>query len=399
MSRRNIALTVISESVGGAEAVVKQIGRHIDKSKYDCLIITNDEIQDYYREAGLTTVSVGAFHRWPSFTVLNRAARKIEARLPALALARLRRKVHHLSKFIREYRIDLLHSHLLPDTYLASLLVPRTVTRVMTIHGGLGLDVKMPCLLAKDEVIAMMDRADFVTSACRYLLDLLRDHGMDIGGRCAIIENGTDAGTCGEGVPPLRPIDILPARSHDGVLRMVFLGGARYVKGGDLLARALSIVVNERRLTNVRLAILRDISRRSEMYRCLRENGLSKLVDFAGYVRNESHLDYIRRSDLYVLPSRSEGVANTLMEAIGLGKAILATDVGGTSEVVSHGVNGYLCQPSPESIAEGIAYFLQNPAQLAEFGRKNVELRSRFFWPGIVAKYESLYEKLLSGHR
>jgi len=390
MSRRNIALAIISESVGGAESVVKQIARHLDESRYDCLIITNDEIQDYYRKAGLKTVSVGAFHPWPQFATLNRVARKIEARLPALALARLRRKVERLSEFLGEYRIELLHSHLLPDTYLASLLAPGTVTRVMTIHGGLSLDVQMPCWLDKDEVLAMMDKADFVTSACRYLLDLLRNNGMDLGGRWAVIDNGIDAET----LPPAEPPS---GQRSDGVLKMVYLGGARYVKGGDLLARALNIVVHERRRTNVHLTILRDISRRSEMYRCLRENGLCDYVDFAGYVRNESHLDYIRRSDLYVLPSRSEGVANTLMEAIGLGKAILATDVGGTGEVVSHGVNGYLCRPSPESIADGIEYFLRNPAQLAEFGRKNVELGPRFLWPGIVARYEDLYEKLLSG--
>lgn len=390
MSRRNIALAIISESVGGAEAVVRQIARHMDKSRYDCLIITNDEIEDYYRQAGLATVSMGAFHPWPRLRVLNRAARKIEARLPGWTLARLRQKVARLSGFIREYRIALLHSHLLPDTYLAGLLAPGTAKRVMTIHGGLGLDVKMPCLLNKEEVLAMMDTADSVTSACQYLLDLLRNSGLDLGRRGTMIDNGIDAET----LPAAEQPD---EKRSDGVLRMVYLGGARYVKGGDLLARALGLVVRERRRTNVHLTILRDISRRSEMYQCLRENDLCRHVDFAGYVRNENHLDYIRRSDLYVLPSRSEGIANTLMEAIGLGKAILATDVGGTGEVVSHGVNGYLCQPSPESIADGIEYFLQNPAKLAEFARRNVELRPRFFWPGIVARYEDLYEKLLAG--
>lgn len=266
----------------------------------------------------------------------------------------------------------------------------------MTIHGGLGLDVKMSCLLDTDEVLAMMGKADFVTSACRYFLDLLRGNGVGIHGRSAIIENGIDAETCGEGVPPLHPISLLPARGCNDVLRMVFLGGDRYLKGGDLLVKALSIVVNESRRTNVHLTILRDVHRRSDMYRHLRADRLWEFVDLAGYVRNKSHLDYLKASDLFVLPSRSEGIANTLMEAIGLGKAILATDVGGTSEVVSHGANGYLCQPSPESIAEGIVYFLENPAKIREFGQKNGELRPRFLWPGIVAKYESLYEKLLT---
>lgn len=388
MSRRTIAMTVLSEGIGGAEAVVRQIARHIDKSKYDCLIITNDEIQDYYQDVGGTTVSLGSFHLWSRLPVLNRLARRIEAHRPALVAARLREKAGLLSDCVRRYRIELLHSHLLADFYVASQLAPGIVKRVMTIHGGLGLDVPVPRFWNRGEMLATLGKVDFLTSACRYLLNLLGDNGVSIEGRCAVVENGID----GEIVPDAEP----PAASgRDGTLKMVFLGGDRYAKGGDLLARALRIVVRENGLRNVHLTVLRNVHHSSEMYRCLSEDRLLDFVDLAGYARNRSHLDYIRRSDLFVLPSRSEGIANALMEAIGLGKAVLATDVGGTGEVVSHGVNGYLCQPSPESIAAGIVYFLKNPAKLAEFGRKNAELRPRFLWPGIVARYEEIYEKLL----
>ncbi len=388
MSRRTIAMTVLSEGIGGAEAVVRQIARHLDRSKYDCLIITNDEIRDYYQDTGGTTVSLGSFHLWSRLPGLNRLASRIEARRPDLVSARLREKAGRLSDCVRRYRIELLHSHLLADFYVASQLTPGTVKRVMTIHGGLGLDVPVPCFWNRDEMLATVGKADFLTSACRYFLKLLGDNGVNIPDRCALVANGID----GEIVPDAEPPD---ASRHDGILKMVFLGGDRYAKGGDLLARALGIVVHENGLRNVHLTVLRNVHHSSEMYRCLSTDGLLDFVDLAGYARNKSHLDYIRRSDLFVLPSRSEGIANTLMEAIGLGKAVLATDVGGTGEVVSHGVNGYLCQPSPESLAAGIVYFLRNPAKLAEFGRKNAELRPRFLWPGIVARYEELYEKLL----
>jgi hypothetical protein len=92
MSRKTVAMTIISEGIGGAEAVVKQLARHLDKSRYECLVVTNDEIQDYYRQAGLTTLSVGAVYGWSPVPVFNKVTRKIEARLPALALARLRGK-------------------------------------------------------------------------------------------------------------------------------------------------------------------------------------------------------------------------------------------------------------------------------------------------------------------
>jgi glycosyltransferase involved in cell wall biosynthesis len=389
MSRRTIAMTILSEGVGGAEAVVRQIVRHIDKAKYECLIITNDEIRDYYQDTGAAAISLGSFHRWPRLPVLNRVARRIETSRPDLVSARLREKASRLLDLVRRHRIELLHSHLLADFYTASQLASGTVRRMMTIHGGLGLDVPVPCFWSRDEMLAALGKADFLTSACRYFLKLLGDHGANIQGRCALVANGID----GEAVPDAEPPD---ARGREGILKMVYLGGDRYAKGGDLLAEALRLVVHENGLRNVHLTILRNVHHGSELYRCLSTDGLLDFVDLAGYARNKSHLDYLRRSDLFVLPSRSEGIANTLMEAIGLGKAVLATDVGGTGEVVSHGVNGYLCQPSPESIAAGIVYFLKNPAKLAEFGRKNAELRPRFLWPDIVARYEELYERLLT---
>ena len=381
-------MTVFSDGIGGAEAVVRQIVRHLDKSKYDCLIITNDEIRDYYQDTGGTTISLGSYDRWPKLPMLNTVARRIEAYRPTLVSSRLREKVGLLSDCIRRYRIELLHSHLLADSYVASQLALGTVKRVMTIHGGLGLDVPVPCFWNRDEMLAALGKADFLTSACQYFLKLLGDHGVNIQGRCALVENGIDGEIAPDAEPP-------GASGRDDILKMVFLGGDRYAKGGDLLAKALGIVVRENGLRNVHLTVLRNVHHSSEMYRCLSTDGLLEFVDLAGYACNKSHLDYIRRSDLFVLPSRSEGIANTLMEAIGLGKAVLATDVGGTSEVVSHGVNGYLCQPSPEGIAAGIVYFLKHPAKLGEFGHKNGELRPRFLWPGIVARYEELYEKLL----
>jgi hypothetical protein len=117
---------------------------------------------------------------------------RIEASRPALVSARLREKAGLLSDCVRQYRIELLHSHLLADFYVASQLAPGTVKRVMTIHGGLGLDVPVPCFLNKGEMLTALGKADFLTSASRYLLNLLGNNGVNIQGRCAVVENGID---------------------------------------------------------------------------------------------------------------------------------------------------------------------------------------------------------------
>jgi glycosyltransferase involved in cell wall biosynthesis len=387
MSRSTIALMILSEGVGGAEAVVKQIARHMDASRHDYLLVTNDEIQDYYRDTGMRLVSLGAIYRRSWLTQANRLLAKMGCSYP-ITLARLNGARNRLLDIIRKHQVGLIHSHLIPDHYLSSQLPADGIVRLMTMHGGLNLDVTHRYLLDKKRVLGVMNEASYFTSACRYFLDLLQNNGVDVQGRSAIIENGIHIDTSSKTNPPA------PAKP-DGVLKMVFLGGDRPLKGGDLLARALKIVVRDRHQTNVRLTVLREVHRRSEMYRRIQADGLQDFVDFVGYVPNRGHLRYIEAADLFVQPSRSEGVANALMEAIGLGKAVLATDVGGTREVVSHEVNGFLCRPDPESIADGIGYFLKNAGALGRFANKNLEWRSRFLWPTLVGKYEDLYERLL----
>jgi glycosyltransferase involved in cell wall biosynthesis len=105
--------------------------------------------------------------------------------------------------------------------------------------------------------------------------------------------------------------------------------------------------------------------------------------------------------DVSVMPSLNEALSNVLLESMAAGNAVIATDVGGTSEALRDGVNGVLVPPSrPDVIAATIERLLNAPSHARELGitaRKTIE--DRFSLDRMVNATESLYDRLLSSTR
>lgn len=101
----------------------------------------------------------------------------------------------------------------------------------------------------------------------------------------------------------------------------------------------------------------------------------------------------LKRAWMFILPSITEGVSLTLLEAMARGLPIVATRVGGTPEVVTDGATGVLVPPSqPQKLAQAILRLRRDPVlakQMGVAGRARVE--KDFDIRRMIAKYESLY--------
>jgi glycosyltransferase involved in cell wall biosynthesis len=120
--------------------------------------------------------------------------------------------------------------------------------------------------------------------------------------------------------------------------------------------------------------------------------GLTDRVCLHGQVHDVPAL--LSRAGLFVLPSLSEGISLTLLEAMARGLPVVATAVGGNCEVVQPNVTGLLVPAAdPSSLAAAIVRLMQDPATahaMGAAGRRRVE--TLFDVRNMVAAYESIYQ-------
>ena len=100
---------------------------------------------------------------------------------------------------------------------------------------------------------------------------------------------------------------------------------------------------------------------------------------------------------MFVLPSENEGLPIALLEAMALGRPVVATRVGGTPEVLQHGVQGLLVPPrSPERLADAIITVLGDRAMRERMGQAGRSRSAEFDIRKTVARMETVYEELLA---
>jgi len=165
-------------------------------------------------------------------------------------------------------------------------------------------------------------------------------------------------------------------------------------KGQMIFLRAMEKTAQ--RFPDVRALIIGDGQDRAMLEGFCREKGLRDHVVFVGYQAKVAN--YYQVLDLLVLPSLSEGLPNTVLEAMSFGVPVLATAVGGVPEIIQNG-NGMMVPPNdPEALAEGMIELLRDDALRQAMGLKGKSsLYPRFAPDYRVRQIVNLYEELLSG--
>jgi glycosyltransferase involved in cell wall biosynthesis len=105
----------------------------------------------------------------------------------------------------------------------------------------------------------------------------------------------------------------------------------------------------------------------------------------------------MRALDCFVLPSLSEGISNTLLEAMASGLPVVATRVGGNAELMEEGLTGRLVpRADPEALATEILRYFDHPQLARRHGRAGRDLaEKRFSIEQMVRRYDELYSQVL----
>jgi glycosyltransferase involved in cell wall biosynthesis len=171
------------------------------------------------------------------------------------------------------------------------------------------------------------------------------------------------------------------------------------LKGIEYFLRAAAGLIE--RFRNVRFLIVGDGASRLELERYAEHLGLNKHVVFLGFRLDVPAL--LSEISVSVLPTLSEGLSNSLLEAMAASVPVVATTVGGNPEVVHGGVTGLLVPPrDAEALARAIGQFLEHPWLGKKFGLAGRErVSKRFALEHMTRATERLYEGLTerSGRR
>ena len=175
---------------------------------------------------------------------------------------------------------------------------------------------------------------------------------------------------------------------------LISVGRLFKAKGYPYLIETIKIL---KKNLNIKLLVLGEGEDKSKLETQIRDFNLEKNIFLLD--RKENVSDYLNASDVFILASLWEGLPIALLEAMACGLPVVATNVGGISEIIKDGVSGFLVElKNPMMLAEKIRYLLnldvESRKEMGVEGRKIIE--NKFSLEKMVKNYENLYGKFLA---
>jgi len=165
-----------------------------------------------------------------------------------------------------------------------------------------------------------------------------------------------------------------------GSIVITYIGRLIYAKGVQDLLSVFPGIKGD-----VQLLIVGDGPYRSEL-EALAYHGHISNITFSGEQRPENIPSILKSTDIFVNPSYSEGLPTSVLEACAAGCAVIATDVGGTEEIIHDGLTGFLIKPGDrQELADKIGLLLRDKAVRETVGKNaQVYVMENFSWDQIM---------------
>jgi glycosyltransferase involved in cell wall biosynthesis len=295
-----------------------------------------------------------------------------------------------LVRFLRRERASLLHAHCFYPTLLG--LVAARLARVRFVFTRHHSDhnirlgkrwhtrVDAMCARRADRVIAVSE------ATARVMIDVERVSPS----RVVVVYNGMDP------LPEADPGSAAALRLQLGIAPQepvcLMLGRLHEEKGQFVLLAALADVRLQKR--GIRVLFVGDGPHRSSMEEAARGLGLENVVSFLGPRTDVPVL--MAAADVVVVPSLAESFGFVALEAMALGRPVVAAATGGLTELIDDGRTGLLVSPGdPVALAAGISRLLANPPLAAALGASGHTDSQAFTAERMVHAYEDVYAGVL----
>ncbi|MHA4808129.1 glycosyltransferase [Flavitalea flava] len=306
-----------------------------------------------------------------------------------------------MRKILKEEKIDIIHTH--GARALSNIIYPAnklSIPVVHTVHGWSFHD-HLPSWKRKLRILG----EKFLTAKAGINIAVSESNkriGLQQFGsfHCEVINNGVDLSVYekkGTGSDPMSGLRESIRREfgikEDAVL-ISFV--ARFIHDKNPIALIKAFGKTQKDFPDSYLVLVGDGPAREEARALVKEMGMEDKILLPGFRRDVPAI--LAASDIFCLPSIKEGLPVSLIEAMAVNNAVIATDVQGCIDVVTDGKDGLLVSLNglEEELEKGIRQLLNDPAKrerLALQGRRTVE--ERFDATGMARKIEDLYRRLL----
>lgn len=174
-----------------------------------------------------------------------------------------------------------------------------------------------------------------------------------------------------------------------------FFGRLDRAKAVDVLLDALAPITEP-----WSLVLIGDGAERRALERQAAALGISDRIHFLGFQPRASIPAHMAACDLICLPSRTEGFSSVVVEAIAMGKPLIATTVGGAPEALEHN-SGILVPPEDATaLRAALQSLLADPQRRASLGKAaRLAAEHRYAWPVVVEQWEQLLERIAQVHK
>lgn len=352
---------------GGAEQVIVDIVRHLDREKFISVVVLTGKgwLYDNISSSGVVPEiikSEGAYD-W-----------------------RFIRKVMKLSKL---KKVDVIHSHLDDTNFYACLVgIFSRIPVIATYHGMIGSwNVKNVKDSIKMAIIKF--HAKYVVAVSEFLKTELLKAGSFKNSQLRRIYNGVDFQILGQedGSKKLRSELNLPQEA----ILIGTIGNMERWKGFDYFIKAVPTIIEKSPksyfliIGEIKEDILGDLD---ALIASLKLEGRIFFMGFRGDIPQ-----ILTQLDIFVLPSLSEGLSIATIEAMAKERPVIVTDSGGPTEIVDEGRTGFVVPPKdPEAIAQRVIQLINDPNLAQTLGKQaKIAVQNKFDLKSTISTYADLY--------
>lgn len=371
-------------AIGGLEFAVQSMARELKRRGHSIHILTNryalnlksKEVVDGIRVERLFFTDTPPRSRslWTGF--------KYAIRLMIAPWSFFR-----LWRLLQKEKFDIVHTHFVASSS-RYLLLCRKILKfkwVVSLHGSDVHGHKTKSQYRQNLLRETLNEADYVTANTDYLMgQVLSETGCrSLEGRSEVVPMGF---TPNDGTVPLKKVEGPFLFSAGRFVR---------VKGFDVLIKAYAQILTSGNYKG-RLILAGGGEEWETCKKLAEELGVERQIDFLGFLSPAEISAYMKRCDVFIMPSRFEAFGITLLEALDAGGKVVASKVGGMVELMRDNPD-YLVEPDqPEALVEKILWALKD----SSWRRIPKEvLRENYSWTRVTDSYLSIYQRLDSRTR